>query len=461
MLKRACVLATVMVCVQGLAEAGGGEPTPAVVAVVDAGSVANASVNPATARVYASNSQGVAVLDGRSNRVIDSIRLPRGGGDVAFDPRRERMYVGGSAGRGSRRHPVVWVVSTQSDKVLRHVRTGEGAGAVDVNPRTDTIYTANWNPSSVTVIDGKTNKMEATVRIGNVPRGLPGIFIPHYATDLAVDSRRNLVYVATTRGVLHVIDGATNHVIQRKRVSAHDSEGFRVVVNPRTGEVIGTDTALKQVWFLTPNRRHIQRVAIPQEPQAIGLDPVRNLVFVAMQRPYDESDNPGKLEVIDGRTKRVVADLSIGDYPTDVAVDPRTLRVYIPDPDGDVLQVITEDRVQPQSSFSTSDGAVLTAGDQVTGSSTDDFSGVRQVKLSFDSGAFSRTETANLNCDAQDHLSCTWTAAAPDDPGSYLVTAQAIDRAGTVESSGPTIMIVRSPDGAWIARTPNGSRAPF
>jgi YVTN family beta-propeller protein len=55
---------------------------------------------------------------------------------------------------------------------------------IATNPRLNTIYVANWFSNSVSVIDGRTNTVLATVGVGNLPQGV------------AVNTRTNAVYVA-------------------------------------------------------------------------------------------------------------------------------------------------------------------------------------------------------------------------------------------------------------------------
>jgi YVTN family beta-propeller protein len=77
--------------------------------------------------------------------------------------------------------------------------------AVGINPATNTIYVANSQSNNVTVIDGVTDSVTTTIAVGTSPSGV------------AVDSETNFIYVANagnTRsgdsGSITVIDG-TKH----------------------------------------------------------------------------------------------------------------------------------------------------------------------------------------------------------------------------------------------------------
>src|SRR5258707_4306007 len=55
--------------------------------------------------------------------------------------------------------------------VTATIRVGRVPGGVAVNPRTDTIYVANANSGTVSVISGRTNTVVGTVRGGGRPGG--------------------------------------------------------------------------------------------------------------------------------------------------------------------------------------------------------------------------------------------------------------------------------------------------
>jgi YVTN family beta-propeller protein len=77
--------------------------------------------------------------------------------------------------------------------------------AIALNPATNTIYVANHDSNNVTVIDGFTGSLTATIPVGAAPVGV------------AVNPRTNFIYVANAGnsqtgnpGNVTVINGATN-----------------------------------------------------------------------------------------------------------------------------------------------------------------------------------------------------------------------------------------------------------
>ena len=84
----------------------------------------------------------------------------------------------------------------------QNIGTGQQPMAVAVNEVTNKAYVVNHNSSSVTVIDGKTRTVIATVKTGAGPE------------SIAVNPVTNRVYVANSgESSVTVIDGATDTVV--------------------------------------------------------------------------------------------------------------------------------------------------------------------------------------------------------------------------------------------------------
>lgn len=88
-------------------------------------------------------------------------------------------------------------------QAIREIGTGRMPSALAANTETGEIYVANYEDGSVTVIDGRTNAVTATVKIDGHPQAL------------AVDADESLLYVANTQQNsvsvidLHTISSAT------------------------------------------------------------------------------------------------------------------------------------------------------------------------------------------------------------------------------------------------------------
>jgi YVTN family beta-propeller protein len=136
-----------------------------------------------------------------------------------------------------------------------------------VNPSANRIYVANQGSNSVSVIDGATNLVVATVTVGSQPAGI------------AVNPNTGRVYVTnTSAGTVSVIDGTKN------------------VVTATVG--VGTN------------------------PKGVAVNTTSDRVFVA-------NSGSSSVSVIDGVTNAVVGTVTVGLAPYGVAANPNTNRVYV------------------------------------------------------------------------------------------------------------------------------------
>ena len=147
-----------------------------------------------------------------------------------------------------------------------------------VDPSTHTVYVANETDGTVSVIDGTTNTVTATIVVGSNPIGV------------GVDPSTHAVYIAngSLTDTVSVIDGTTNTV-----------------------------TAT---------------ITVVSNPIAVGVDPSTHTVFV----PSEGSD----MSVIDGTSNTVTATVAAGNGMRGVGVDPSTHIVYVSNVNVNTVSVI-------------------------------------------------------------------------------------------------------------------------
>ena len=108
------------------------------------------------------------------------------------------------------------------------------------NPRTDTIYVANVDSSTVSVISGRTNTVLATVRVG-----FPAAF------GVAANPKTNTIYVANGDDETVVISGRTNTVEARVRTGGCS---IGVATDPKTNTSYVTNACSNTVSVLVSCR---------------------------------------------------------------------------------------------------------------------------------------------------------------------------------------------------------------
>jgi YVTN family beta-propeller protein len=150
---------------------------------------------------------------------------------------------------------------------------------VAVDPAAGTVYVANYDGGTVSVIDEATSAVTATIPVGTGPTGV------------AVDPAAGTVYVANQGGgAMSVIDAVTRAVTATIPVGSNQ---FGVTVDPAAGAV------------------------------------------------YVTNPSNGTVSVIDEATSAVTATVPVGADPFGVAADPSTHTAYVANYANDTVSVIT------------------------------------------------------------------------------------------------------------------------
>jgi len=167
----------------------GSEQTSAITVLTHSWGV---GVNRATNKIYLGTTGGsnVAVIDGASHAVgwVHTGKIPCA---FAADPGLNRVYVANYASND------VTVLEGTSNSLIATIKVGEHPQAIAVNPSAHEVFVTNTHSNSVTVINGTNNAVAATVGVGGGP----------YA--IAVESAGNKAYVVGLGDTLTVIDGKT------------------------------------------------------------------------------------------------------------------------------------------------------------------------------------------------------------------------------------------------------------
>ena len=140
--------------------------------------------------------ENAAVINGSSNTVASWLTLGGEPAALAVDPASNKIYVALAS--------EIDVIDGTTHSVTKVADvSAAGRNSVAVNPSTNTIYVANSQSNNLTVLDGATRSVTATIPVGTAPTGVD------------VDSKTNFIYVANAGnsgdpGSVTVINGSTN-----------------------------------------------------------------------------------------------------------------------------------------------------------------------------------------------------------------------------------------------------------
>jgi YVTN family beta-propeller protein len=270
-------------------------------------------------RIYVSNQldDTVSVIDGSTNAVLATVRVGRSPNGIAVNPKTNRIYVANLQG-GS--------VSIINGAKLTAFKLWLGANPAKlaVNTSTDRVYVTLEDQNGVLdVINGRDHTVSTSISL------------PPYPLSVAVDRYSNRIYVADFLcgcGQISVIDGETNQMLNPislpgssmvvgVSLDARDGLGYATdensgfyVFSLASGEVLGGVSGLSY-----PN----EVTAIPGTALAVEPDTGSNhAVF------------------IDAKNLRVRKRVRVGRFPTGVAVNALTKRVYVANRASNTVSVI-------------------------------------------------------------------------------------------------------------------------
>ena len=298
-------------------------------------------------------------LDAFSQRVIATIPVGNRPTYLAVDQKTDRVYVSNQA------DDTVSVIDGVNNSVLTTVKVGHSPNGLAVNPKTNRIYVANLNGGTLSIINGdefttstlwvgsnpakvavnsSTNRVYVTLERqdgsvavidGKKPRVETTISIPPYPLSVAVDPHANRIYVADFLcgcGEISVIDGATNALmnpillprsslvvgvaldVEHQVAYATDENSGFYVIDLTSGEILG----------------EVGNLDYPNEVKAI---PGTTLAV----EPDTGSD---RAVFIDASTFGIKKRVRVGKFPTGVAVDQRTRRVYVANRQSNTVSVV-------------------------------------------------------------------------------------------------------------------------
>jgi len=200
----------------------------------------------------------------------------------------------------------VTVIDGKTRTVIATVKTGAGPEGIAINPLTNRVYVANPGDSSVTVIDGATDTVTATVRAGSYPQAL------------AVNTTTNKIYVVNNYAhSVTVIDGAT-HATATARVG----QGPRgIVANSVTNKIYTANYGSKDASEIDGATNAVTSVPTGRHPWAIALDSRANKVYVV-------NEDSASVSIIDGATG-AAREVAVGEIPFAVAVNSTINKAYV------------------------------------------------------------------------------------------------------------------------------------
>lgn len=261
---------------------------------------------------------------------------------VAVNPVTNKIYVVNYEFVDGLNKSSVTVIDGTSNKTTK-VEVGESPGYIAVNPVTNKIYVLDSSNNSVTVMDGVSNET-TKVPVGEHPITIAVNPVSNkiYVVNSGVHNSELNKYVEGT-GSITVIDGASH---KTTTIAAATGVGApsHIAVNPVTNKIyvtyggrVNVDGSFDDEGSVTvidgASNKTKATVKVGAGPRALAVNQVTNKIYVANML----SDN---VSVMDGATNKVTATVKAGSSPEDIAVNPVTNKVYVINNYGNNVTVI-------------------------------------------------------------------------------------------------------------------------
>jgi YVTN family beta-propeller protein len=213
-----------------------------------------------------------------------------------------------------------WASGVSAQTIVATITVGEGPTAVSVDPVSNKVYVANYYGNTLSVIDGATNTVEATVPAGTSPG------------EIVTNSSLHITYASNETSRPQLTKVNANDEAKQVRISNVGGTAG-LAVNPVTGSVYVCQDNNTVVVLDGKTNQVITTLAIPQCAFGMAVNPVTNLVYVATFL--------SQLAVIDGSTNQVVGQFPLDlSEPDSAAVDSLRNQIAIGDLDMGVVEII-------------------------------------------------------------------------------------------------------------------------
>lgn len=257
---------------------------------------------------------------------------------IVFNPATGKVYVVGTD------HGAVQIYSDASGQ-MRRVQVGTAPVSIAVNAANGRAYVANAGDGTVSVLDGNSDAVVATVPVGDHPYSIAAnqatgkVYVTHTYGDqlsildgatntvaelktgssdlIAINDHTGTIYLLGYGGAVKVLDIARQNMVERP-IGRH---AWGLTMDDATGSVYATMIEDADVAALNANSSIPSSLPAGEIPCAIAINAKMQMLYVA-----DYGDNT--VSAIDAATGRKTATIAVGTRPKAIAFDPRRNLIY-------------------------------------------------------------------------------------------------------------------------------------
>jgi len=269
---------------------------------------------------------------------------------IVFSPATGKVYAVDTS------HGAVDIYSDLG-KHVRRVPVGSEPVSIAVNTQTGRAYIANAGDGTVSVLDGTSDTVLATLPIGSHPYSIAAdsatgkVFVTHTFGDqvsildgatntvtdfktgsadlIAINSHTGTVYLLGYGGAVKVLDEA-NRTFSERPVGRH---AWGLMLDESSGTVYVTRIENADLAALTAASADPQILRAGAIPCAIAVNSKAQVLYVAN---YGENS----VTVVDAKSGSIIATIPVGDHPKAIALDPDRQLVFVANTIGNSVTII-------------------------------------------------------------------------------------------------------------------------
>ena len=201
------------------------------------------------------------------------------------------------------------------DKVIHGFQVSNNPYGFAINTVTNTLYIANSEDDSVSVVDGNGNQEIKVLNVGKYP------------FEIAIDEVANKIYVLNYDGSsISVINGKDNTIENTINVSSYPTD---IAVNENLKQIYVAHSQINNVTIINSQNWDNEELSIAPVTDDMGIgisvDELENKIYVT--NPAED-----RIDIIDPNNLTNIVNLpSYFRDPTDIVVDPILKKAYVVD----------------------------------------------------------------------------------------------------------------------------------
>ena len=285
------------------------------------------AMDEAASKLYISHGTITQVLDVKSHKVVAAIPDTKGVHGIALAKDLGKGFI--SNGRDTS----VTIIDLKTLKVVAKVKvTGNNPDAILYDPFSHRVFTFNGRSSNSTVIDATTNKVIGTIPLAGKP-------------EFSVSDGKGKIYVnIEDKSEVCMIDPVTMKVEQTWPVApGEEPSGLAIdVKNKRLFSVCGN----KLMIVLDASDGHVvAKLDIGERVDGVAFDP-------SLKKAYS-SNGDGTLTIVqeeNANTFKVIENFPTLKGARTIAMNPKTHRIYLPTADFEPAPAANPDNPRPRPS---------------------------------------------------------------------------------------------------------------